>query len=130
MPLLVLPLRRASDVMIAREKAGVAATLFGFDSIGQIRIATAASELARAVIEFGAGGELSIEQVADQAPSLGLIFRSHSGHLVQPDSSWDPVRAAQLLADSLCVGAEAGWPVVARFVKHAPRRLELDEETL
>ncbi len=130
MPLLVLPLRRASDVMLAREKAGVAATLFGFDSVSQIRIATAASELARAIIELGAGGELSIEQPVASAPSLGLTFRSRSGRLIQPDSSWDPVRAAQLLADSMHVGSEAGWPVVARFVKHAPGRVILDEETL
>lgn len=132
MQLYTVPLRRSSDVALAREKAGVAASLFGFDSVNRLRIATAASELAHAVIEFGQGGELSIERGGPEPLlSLALVFRGRGAQLVSPDASWDPVRAAQLHADALAVSREPDWPVVARFVKHAPLRPgEVDDEAL
>jgi signal transduction histidine kinase len=118
-PLLTLPLRRVSDVALVREKARVAASALDLDGMSQIRLATAASELARAVIEVGGGGEFAIERLHEGEAAVALIFRGHSGSLVRPDESWDPVRHASLFADSLALGREPRWPVVARFVKRS-----------
>jgi signal transduction histidine kinase len=125
MPLLTLALRGPTDVAVTREKARLAASALGLDGMSQIRMATAASELARAVIEVGAGGEFSIERTGDGA-SLALVFRGRSGRLVLEDQSWDPVRAAQMLADSLAIEREPRWPVVARFVKHPRPGTDID----
>jgi signal transduction histidine kinase len=118
MSLITLALCSPVDVAVAREKARVAASALGLDGLAQIRMATAASELARAVIEFGNGGEFSIERTGEHGASLALVFRGRSGRLALEDQSWDPVRAAELLADSLSIEREPAWPVVARFIKH------------
>jgi signal transduction histidine kinase len=118
MSLISFALRSSNDVAVAREKARVAASALGLDTLGQIRMAALASELARAVVEVGAGGEFAIERAGDAEGSLALVFRGHSGKLVREDQSWDPLRSAELLADAFAIDHDANWPVVARVIKH------------
>jgi signal transduction histidine kinase len=100
MELCTVSLSGAPDILVARAKAGVAASLFGFSGEDQRRIAGAASALAHAVVD-GGGGELRIERTH---ATLGFIFRASA-------DVW-------------------GGANVARLIERSPVEPLLDDETL
>lgn len=70
-----LPIRSAADVVVARQAVRSAATAMGFSLVDQTKIVTAASELARNTLDYGGGGVVRIEQVAeDPRRGLRLVF--------------------------------------------------------
>lgn len=73
-----LSLRNERHVVYARQRAREIAGLLGFDHQEQIRLATAASELARNAFRYATGGVVEF-QVRDLSPQLFVILVTDSG---------------------------------------------------
>lgn len=74
----VVPLKNSNDVVIARQKVRQWAIELRFSLVDQTKLVTAASELARNTLDYGLGGEMTIEVVAAGAKSgLRLTFEDH-----------------------------------------------------
>ena len=74
----VLPLKNSNDVVMARQKVRQWAIELRFSLVDQTKLVTAASELARNTLDYGLGGEMTIEVIAAGAKSgLRLIFEDH-----------------------------------------------------
>lgn len=69
-----LPLRASEDVVRLRQALRERAVAMGFSLVDQTKIVTAASELARNTIDYGGGGEVTIEPVR-QGARQGLRLR-------------------------------------------------------
>ena len=57
----VLPLKNSNDVVLARQKVRQWAIELRFSLVDQTKLVTAASELARNTLDYGLGGEMTIE---------------------------------------------------------------------
>lgn len=74
----VVPLKNSNDVVMARQKVRQWAIELRFSLVDQTKLVTAASELARNTLDYGLGGEMTIEVVAAGAKSgLRLTFEDH-----------------------------------------------------
>jgi serine/threonine-protein kinase RsbT len=74
----VLPLKNSNDVVMARQKVRQWAIELRFSLVDQTKLVTAASELARNALDYGLGGEMTIEVIAAGAKSgLRLTFEDH-----------------------------------------------------
>ena len=62
-----IEVRSSGDVVLVRQAVRVRAVEAGFGLVDQTKIVTAASELARNMIEYGGGGTASIETVTNGA---------------------------------------------------------------
>ena len=70
-----MPIQSSEDIVIARQKVRAVATRIGFSMVGQTKVITAASELARNMLDYGGGGEMHIEELRNSTKSgLKLIF--------------------------------------------------------
>jgi serine/threonine-protein kinase RsbT len=70
-----LPVRVATEVVSVRHAVRKRAVELGFSLVEQTKIVTAASELARNMIDYGRGGEVRIETLDDGIrKGLRLIF--------------------------------------------------------
>lgn len=70
-----LPVRSSKDVVVVRQIVRAHAIKLGFGLIDQTKIVTAASELARNVVEYGGGGTVRLEMVSDgRRVGLRLTF--------------------------------------------------------
>jgi len=58
---LVQPIRTSADVVRVRQIARERALAQGFSLVDQTKLVTAASELARNTLEYGGGGEVTVE---------------------------------------------------------------------
>jgi len=76
--ILTLPLRYERHVVHARQRARDIAALLGFEHQEQIRLATAASELARNAFRYTSGGSVEFK-VTEHPPQLFLISVSDAG---------------------------------------------------
>ena len=69
------PVRTGEDVVRVRQKVRDWAIQAGFSLIDQTKIVTAASELARNVLQHGKGGEVRLESLNDDVRrGLRLVF--------------------------------------------------------
>ena len=75
---LTLPLRHERHVVHARQRARDIAALLGFEHQEQIRLATAASELARNAFRYASRGSVEFK-VSERSPQLFLISVSDAG---------------------------------------------------
>jgi serine/threonine-protein kinase RsbT len=70
-----LPLQSSGDIVMARQKVRQWSTELRFSLVDQTKLVTAASELARNVLDHGRGGGMTIEVVNGLARTgLKLIF--------------------------------------------------------
>jgi serine/threonine-protein kinase RsbT len=74
----VLPLKNSSDIVLARQKVRQWAIELRFSLVDQTKLVTAASELARNTLDYGKGGEMTIEMLHSGAKQgLRLTFEDH-----------------------------------------------------
>ena len=68
-------LQTSQDVVLVRQIVRQKTTDLGFSLIGQTKLVTAASELARNTVEHGRGGQVLIEVIQNgHRPGLRLVF--------------------------------------------------------
>jgi len=73
-----LPVRSSAEVVSVRHAVRRYAIELGFTLVEQTKIVTAASELARNMVDYGGGGAMVIEALDDGARrGLRLIFEDH-----------------------------------------------------
>ncbi|HTB96891.1 MAG TPA: anti-sigma regulatory factor [Terracidiphilus sp.] len=60
----VLPLKNSNDVVFARQKVRQWSIELKFSLVDQTKLVTAASELARNVLDHGKGGQMTIEEIS------------------------------------------------------------------
>lgn len=70
-PLLVVPIDRADDVFVLRQRAREAAAAAGFEEVDQVRVATALSELGREVLANRVAGRATFS-LADGGTTLAI----------------------------------------------------------
>ncbi|WP_141734691.1 anti-sigma regulatory factor [Oligoflexus tunisiensis] len=71
----VLPIRTETDVVIVRQKVRAVSVELKFSLVDQTKIVTAASELARNVLNYGGGGTVAIEVLIRESKNgLRLTF--------------------------------------------------------
>ena len=70
----VLPVRTAEDIVRMRQVIRERAIKLGFSLVEQTKVVTAASELARNILNYGGGGEVSMQDVANSGRA-GLKLR-------------------------------------------------------
>ncbi|GAC1434220.1 MAG: ATP-binding protein [Terriglobales bacterium] len=77
MNLFTLDIRFENDVVLARQKARKIAAALKFEAQDQIRIATAVSEIARNMFQYGGGGraEFRIENASEKSLLITLLDR-------------------------------------------------------
>ncbi|HEY1283045.1 MAG TPA: anti-sigma regulatory factor [Steroidobacteraceae bacterium] len=63
----VQPIRSSEDVVRVRQVARERAVAQGFSLVDQTKLVTAASELARNTLEYGGGGEVTVELLNESA---------------------------------------------------------------
>ncbi len=74
----VLPLKNSNDIVMARQKVRRWAIELQFSLVDQTKLVTAASELARNALDYGMGGEMTIETInSGSRTGLRLIFEDH-----------------------------------------------------
>ena len=74
----VQPIRSQEDVVRVRQATRERAVAQGFSLVDQTKIVTAASELARNTLDYGGGGEATIEVVYEGArKGVRLVFVDH-----------------------------------------------------
>ncbi len=71
----VLPLKNSNDIVMARQKVRQWAIELQFSLVDQTKLVTAASELARNTLDYGLGGQMTIETLSAGAKvGLRLTF--------------------------------------------------------
>ena len=74
----VIPIQTTNDVVLARQRVRQWAIELHFGLIDQTKLVTAASELARNTLDYGRGGQMTIEVVVSGIKSgLRLTFEDH-----------------------------------------------------
>jgi serine/threonine-protein kinase RsbT len=61
----IRPVRSGEDIVAVRQQVRALAIRLGFSLVDQTKIVTAASELARNTVDYGGGGTVRIEALAD-----------------------------------------------------------------
>lgn len=106
------------DVFAARQRTREAAAALGFDTNDQVRVATAVSELSRAIVAAAHRAILTIG-LADEA-ALGLVIqvRSEDSFAVEVDlATGMGLGAARRLMDSLTVESENPFAVTMTKIR-------------
>lgn len=62
-----VPIRRNADIVTARDSVRTHAQQLGFGLVGQSRVATAVSELARNIVVYAKSGKISVAKLNDGA---------------------------------------------------------------
>lgn len=70
------PVKTQQDVVVVRQRVRAFALEAGFSILDQTKVITAASELARNIIDYGGGGEVKLALVKNERekPGVQLIF--------------------------------------------------------
>ncbi|MGE3512224.1 MAG: ATP-binding protein [Vicinamibacterales bacterium] len=77
--LLVVGVESETDVVKARQRARQIAAALSFDTLGQTKIATAVSELARNAYEHGGGGSVEFSVAGSHVPQLLVVTVADHG---------------------------------------------------
>jgi serine/threonine-protein kinase RsbT len=73
-----MPVRSSEDIVRVRQYVRERAVELGFGLVGQTKLVTAASELARNTVDYGGGGTMRLEALDEAAHSgLRLTFEDH-----------------------------------------------------
>jgi signal transduction histidine kinase/CheY-like chemotaxis protein len=128
-------LRTERDVVQARQRAREVAAELGLDNQDQIRIATAASEIARNAFRYARGGEVtfSVEleepqrlevKVTDSGPGIPNLDEIFAGRYKSETGMGMGIIGTKRLMDGFAIDATPTGTTV-RMVKHLPRHRAL-----
>src|SRR5262249_12941524 len=78
-----LTIRYERDVVLVRQRARQIATLVGFDTQDQTRVATAVSEIARNAFTYARGGQVEFRLEGDTIPQVLVMTISDRGPGIQ-----------------------------------------------
>jgi signal transduction histidine kinase/DNA-binding response OmpR family regulator len=119
-----LPLVREEDVVTARQRARQIASLVGFDSQDQARIATAVSEIARNAVRYARDGSIEyrvegeslplvlIIRIADRGPGIAHLQDVLDGNYRSRTGMGLGIAGARRLMDQCEISSDAGGTVV------------------
>ncbi len=79
LPILTVAIHYEEDVVLARQRARQVASLLGFDSQDQTRLATAVSEIARNAYQYAGGGRVQLGLEGETAPQTLLTLVADRG---------------------------------------------------
>ncbi|TWT13858.1 anti-sigma regulatory factor [Reyranella sp. CPCC 100927] len=82
-----LPIRAGDDVVRVRQQVRARAVEIGFSLVDQTKIITAASELARNTLDYGGGGEATIDVLAVPKPGLRITFEDQGPGIPDVDTA-------------------------------------------
>jgi signal transduction histidine kinase/CheY-like chemotaxis protein len=131
--IMTVSIRFEHDVVLARQRARQIAALLGFENQDQVRIATAVSEIARNVYQYGGGGK-ALFGVSNSAPQRLQIRLSDTGagipHLLQIlDGQYTSrtgmgmgILGARRLMDEFDIQSEPGKGTTVLLGRQLPRR--------
>lgn len=71
----IVPIRTGEDVVRVRQRVRVRSIEIGLSLVDQTKLITAASELARNTLDYGRGGEASIEAISAPRAGVRIAFR-------------------------------------------------------
>lgn len=95
-----LPIKSSSDIVKVRQFAREWAVLLGFSLVEQTKMVTAASELARNVLDYGGGGKVELEVLQNELrQGLKLTFADQGPGIADLD---------QALKDGFTTGSGMG----------------------
>ena len=69
-----LHIKAGDDIVRVRQRVRVRATEIGLSLVDQTKLITAASELARNVLDYGKGGQAVIETISEQRRGVRVTF--------------------------------------------------------
>lgn len=144
--LTTIGLRHEDDVVHARQAAREVSALLGFDSQDQVRIATAASELARNAFRYAGGGDVAFEltpgsdnvdrpqtlviEVSDSGPGIADLDRVLRGRYVSNTGLGLGLAGTQRLMDEFKVNTTPGKGTTVRVAKYLSSRRHFTEKEL
>jgi serine/threonine-protein kinase RsbT len=95
-----LPLQNSTDIVVARQRVRQWAIDLRFSLVDQTKLVTAASELARNALDYGGGGQMTMEVVNGLSRSgLKLVFEDNGPGIPDID---------QALKDGFTTGSGMG----------------------
>ena len=130
--LLTVALIEESDIIVARQRARQIATLLGYESQDQTRIATAVSEIARNATSYGGGGrvEFTIDQsgdaslvifVRDKGPGIADLQAILDGRFRSEAGMGVGISGSRRLMDRFAVESSPGKGTEVLLAKRLPR---------
>jgi signal transduction histidine kinase/CheY-like chemotaxis protein len=144
--LIAISLRQEDDVVHSRQVAREIGALLGFDSQDQVRLATAASELARNAFRYAGGGDVLFEltpgaghldqpqtleiEVSDEGPGISDLQRILRGRYVSSTGLGLGLVGTQRLMDDFKIESAPGKGTTVRVAKHLPARRHFSEAEL
>ncbi|HXB73681.1 MAG TPA: ATP-binding protein [Candidatus Acidoferrales bacterium] len=133
-PILSVAVQTESDVVAARQRARHIAAYLGFDVHQQTKLATAVSEIARNVFNYGGGGrvEFSIEgqtapqvlviRATDSGPGIADLACILEGRYQSANGMGLGIMGARRLMDTFEIESAPGRGVAIRMTKALPLR--------
>jgi signal transduction histidine kinase len=141
-----IALRQEDDVVHSRQAAREIGALLGFDSQDQVRLATAASELARNAFRYAGGGDVVFElspgsghldqpqtleiEVSDKGPGIADLQRILRGRYVSSTGLGLGLVGTQRLMDDFKIDSAPGKGTTVRVAKHLSSRRHFTEAEL
>jgi len=131
--ILAVPLEREADVVAVRQRARRIATLLGFETQDQTRIATAVSEIARNAVGYAVGGRAEfalsgadlpqslIVTVRDAGPGIRDLDAVLGGRFKSSTGLGIGIVGARRLMDQVGIESEAGRGTTVTLDKRLPR---------
>ena len=132
LPIVALELRRDHDLVQARGRARELATLLGFATQDQIRIATTVSEIARNALRYAGGGKVEFEldqertenrlliRVSDRGPGIAHLDDVLAGRYASATGMGIGIAGALRLMDSCDIDTAPGKGTTVRMSKRLP----------
>lgn len=78
-----------TDFLLARQRAKQVASVLGFETQDQTRIATAVSEIARNAYEYGNGGKVELHFDREGQPAFRIVVKDQGQGIPDIDEIWD-----------------------------------------
>ena len=132
-PIISLPIQHEQDVVLARRRARQIAELLRFDAQGQVRVATAVSEIARNAFTYARGGraEFSVEvdegrvafaiRIVDDGPGIADLEGILSGSYQSRTGMGMGILGARRLMDSVQIDSHPGNGTAVKMSKDLPQ---------